>query len=93
MIDNRILIACIAMLAAALLPLPYAYYMLLRVVIFGVSAYLAVAAFTGEKTELAWVLAVCALVYNPIFPVHMPREGWAIINLLTIGLLGYVFRR
>ena len=50
MIDNRILMACIAMLVLAL-PLPYAY-MLLRVAIFGVCAYLAVAAFSNEKAEL-----------------------------------------
>ena len=92
MIDNKILIACIVMLAIALLPLPYAYYMLLRVVIFGASAYLAVAAFSEDKTELAWVLAINALIYNPILPVHMTKDGWTIINLLTIGLFGYVYK-
>lgn len=80
------------MLGLALLPLPYAYYMLLRVAIFGVSAYLAVAAFSSEKTGLAWVLAINALVYNPVFPVHMTKDGWTIINLFTIGLLSYVYK-
>ena len=92
MIDNKILIACIFGLAIALLPLPYAYYMLLRVAIFGISAYLAVAAFSSGRTGLAWALAINALVYNPVFPVHMTKDGWTIINLLTIGLLGYVYK-
>ena len=92
MIDNKILIACVVMLAIAMLPLPYAYSMLLRVVIFGASAYLAVAAFSADKTGLAWILAINALVYNPVFPVHMTKDGWTIINLLTIGLLSYVYR-
>lgn len=92
MIDNKILIACIVMLAIALLPLPYAYYMLLRVVIFGVSAYLAVAAFSAGKTELTWMLAINALIYNPVFPVHMTKDVWIIINLLTIGLLVKIYK-
>ena len=92
MIDRRLLIGCIAMLGLALLPLPYAYYMLLRVVIFGVSAYLAVAAFSADKTELAWMLAINALIYNPVFPVHMTKDVWMIINLLTIGLLVNIYK-
>ena len=92
MIDNKILVGCIVMLGLALLPLPYAYYMLLRVAIFGVSAYFASTVFSGGKTGLAWVLAINALIYNPIFPVHMTKDGWTIINLFTIGLFGYVYR-
>ena len=92
MIDNKILIASIVMLAIALLPLPYAYYMLLRVVIFGVSAYLAVAAVSADKNELAWMLAINALIYNPVFPVHMTKDVWIIINLLTIGLLVKIYK-
>ena len=93
MIDNRLLIACMAILAIALLPLPYTYYMLLRVVIFGVSAYLAITAFSAGKTELTWVLAINALIYNPIFPVHMTKDGWVVINLLTISLFGYIYKQ
>jgi len=92
MIDSKILIGCIVLLGLALLPLPYVYYMLLRVGIFGVSAYLAVTAFSEEKTGPAWILAINALVYNPVFPVHMAKEGWTIINLLTIGLFCYVYK-
>ena len=92
MIDRRLLIGCIVMLGLALLPLPYAYYMLLRIVIFGVSAYLAVAAFSADKTELAWMLAINALIYNPVFPVHMTKDVWMIINLLTIGLLVNIYK-
>ena len=92
MIDSRVLAGCIVFLGLALLPLPYAYYMLLRVAIFGISAYLAVAAFSSGRTGLTWALAINALVYNPVFPVHMTKDGWTIINLLTIGLLSYVYR-
>jgi len=82
-----------AILAIALLPLPYTYYMLLRVVVFGVSAYLAITAFSAGKTELTWVLAINALIYNPIFPVHMTKDGWVVINLLTISLFGYIYKQ
>ncbi len=71
---------------------PYGYYMLLRVVVCAVCAYVAVRAASLDRTGWAWVLGVAAVVYNPIIPVHLTRGPWSIVNALTVAILvGSVF--
>lgn len=80
-------VACL-MLAWAINPEnPYGYYILLRWVCCGVLAYLAVRAYRHGLEGWTWMLAVTAGVYNPILRVHLTRDLWTVINLLTIGLL------
>ena len=78
------------MLGLALLPLPYSYYILLRLGMCGVFAYLAYTASQSNEQGLAWVLGITAVIYNPFAPLHLGREVWTVINLATIGLLFYV---
>lgn len=80
-------VICIIMLLWALNPNnPYAYYVLLRWVCCGIFAYLAFQAFEYKKQSWVWVLGITALLYNPIFRVHLNRELWSIINIITIGI-------
>jgi len=65
---------------------PYGYYILLRWVCCGIFAYLAFQALENEKQGWVWVLGITALVYNPIFRVHLNRELWSIINVVTIAI-------
>ena len=92
-VDQRILVVSMFALGVALLPLPYAYYMLLRVGMCGVFAYLAYTASQSNEQGLAWVLGVTAVIYNPFAPLHLGREVWTVINLATIGLLFFVKAR
>jgi len=92
-IDQRILIGSVIALVVALLPLPYAYYMLLRVGMCGMLAYLAYTASQSNQQGLTWVLGITAVIYNPFAPLHLGREVWTVINLGTIGLLFYVKSR
>lgn len=92
-VDQRILVGALVALGVALLPLPYAYYMLLRVGMCGVFAYLAYTASQSNEQGLAWVLGITAVIYNPFAPLHLGREVWTVINLATIGLLFVVKAR
>jgi hypothetical protein len=65
---------------------PYGYYILLRWVCCGVFAYLAFKAFAQEQQGWAWVLGITAGVYNPIIRVHLTREIWSVVNIITIGI-------
>lgn len=65
---------------------PYGYYILLRWVSCGIFAYIASRALEHKKQGWVWVLGMTALVYNPIFRVHLNRELWSIINIVTIGI-------
>lgn len=82
------------MLFTALLPLPYSYYQLLRWVVFLSSGYfflylkalriLDMSLFqTKHKTELLAILAVIAIVFNPITPFHLTRSLWSVFNVLA----------
>jgi len=75
----------ILMLVIALNPSnPYAYYILLRWVCCGSFVYLSVKALDQEKRNWAWVFGATAFIYNPIFHIHLNREIWTVINLITI---------
>jgi len=79
-------IAC-AMLLWALYPgNPYGYYLLLRVVCCAAFAYLAFVAWERQQRGWVWVLAVVAVVYNPIFRIHLTREIWSALNVATVAV-------
>ena len=65
---------------------PYGYYVLLRWVICGIFAFLALQAFEKGNKEWVWILGITAGVYNPFIPLHLGREIWALANLATIGV-------
>lgn len=77
-----------AALAGALLHMPYGYYMLLRLLICGIAAYLASQDASAGRTAWAWVLGGCAVLYNPIFKFPLGRDLWGSVNVATILLLG-----
>ena len=64
---------------------PYGYFVFLRVVIF-LAAFVFVAIFAGEKRELLVVLfAGIAILFNPLFPVHLTRDKWLVFDVLAIA--------
>lgn len=77
------------MLLWALVPgNPYGYYLLLRWICCGVFGYLAIQAFESNRQGWVWAMGITAGVYNPIIPVHLTREIWVVVNLVTIGIVG-----
>jgi hypothetical protein len=71
-----------AMLFLGAAPLPYGYYMLLRLVACGVFAFAAFIAFDRKSKALPWVYGFMALVFNPIIKIHFPKEIWALGTLM-----------
>ena len=81
-----ITIAAIAV-AIGLLPLPYVYYMLLRIFLCGLSLYFLTRP-TGMRDVEKWVLAGLVLLFNPIAPVELGSKPlWSIINIATVVLV------
>lgn len=76
------------LLLIAVLPLPYGYYMLLRVVVFFVFGYyffvLRKKHIDAKKELPVWVWAIAgfALLFNPFMPAHLLRPIWAIFNIV-----------
>ena len=72
---------------------PYSYYTLLRWATFAASVFIAVRASKGEKAVWFWVFIIIAVVFNPVLPIHLKRDTWAIIDLAAaaVFLVSIVF--
>ena len=80
-------ISVIFLLLAMLEGWAYGFFMLLRCVVFGTSAYLTWLAYTCRKESWSWIFGFIALLFNPIIPIHLYRELWVIIDLLVAVFL------
>ena len=80
------LIAAITLLWA-LLPNPYGFYMLVRLIVFGVCGYTAFRYAKHDDSGMAWLFGVIAIAYNPLLPVFLTRAIWMPVDLVTAGLL------
>ena len=78
-----IVIAVIAV-AVGLLPMPYGYYMLLRLFFCGVSLYF-LSGVRRVRDVQKWVLVGLAVLYNPLVPVELGSKPlWSIVNIGTV---------
>ncbi|MFY2824507.1 DUF6804 family protein [Ruegeria sp. MALMAid1280] len=75
--------ACL--LVVAILPMPYGYYQVLRLVVCSVAVFLTAFEFRQNSKFGGWcvVLSTVALLFNPIVPVHLSQALWMPIDLLT----------
>ena len=90
---KNIKIVCSVMLFIALFNNPYSYYQILKWVITIVSGYLANHYFKSSLEGLGWIFVAIAVLYNPIAPIFFERSTWEVINVLTIGVLIYTYRK
>jgi hypothetical protein len=75
---------------------PYSYYTLLRWICCPVFAYSAFAAHEENRLPWVWIFGVLALLYNPLFRVHLDRSTWTGVNWATVAVLvvaAILFRR
>lgn len=63
---------------------PYGYYVLLRVICCALFMYLCFASIRLKVSIWAWILGVTAFVYNPIIPLHLNRDLWTVVNIITV---------
>jgi uncharacterized membrane protein len=72
-----------AMLLLGVLPLPYGYYMLLRIVACGAFAYACFIAYRNQANALPWVYGLFAVVFNPIAPIRLDKGTWVLVDILA----------
>lgn len=80
-------LVCAVLLIAALLPFPYAYYVLVRWVACPVLIHTAIVAHRQRREGWTWVFGVTAAMLNPIFPLHLGRGGWIPVDLAVAVFL------
>ena len=81
-------LVAIILLLWALAHHPYGYYQILRWVVCGSAAYSAFVATELNKIFWAWTLGITAVLFNPIIPIHLDRETWAVIDIAAAIIFG-----
>lgn len=66
---------------------PYAYYSLLRVMVFAACALEVWFAVESNRPVVGWMMGLTAVLYNPFATIHRNRSLWTLINVVTILLL------
>jgi len=62
---------------------PYGYYNLLRLIVCGTGIFLAVISYQQKNTKWTWTMGTIAFVFNPIFPIHLGKEIWVVIDIIV----------
>ena len=77
----------IILLLIALGDLSYGYYSFLRIFTFIISVY------TLRKNNLSTILfggwIFTAIIYNPIIKIHLEKENWILVNIISTIFIGY----
>ena len=71
------------MLFAALLPLPWGYYTLLRVALCMAALYSGVGAWIRNEQAFVWLWGVIAVLFNPLAPFSLGRSVWTVVDIMT----------
>ena len=91
-LPDVITIAAVAV-AIGLLPLPYESYMLLRLLLCGVSIFY-LSSLPGVRDTEKWVLTGLAILHNPVFPIELGSKLlWSLINVATVVWLWFLRER
>lgn len=77
------LISAALLVAAVFGRWPYGFYMLMRLVVCGCSAFLAVKANGTRNVLWTWVMAGVAVLFNPVLPLRMHRGDWQIVDTVA----------
>jgi len=89
----RVVTIAATAVAIGLLPLPYGYYMLLRLFLCMLCVYF-LSSVRGVRDREKWVLVGLAVLYNPIAPVELGGKPlWSIIDIATVGWFWMLDRR
>ena len=76
----------IPLLLACLLPMPYGYYQLVRVVATAAFAFLA---YQERENSLLWVFVGLALLFQPFEKIDLGRTVWNIVDVVVAVFLGW----
>jgi hypothetical protein len=87
MIPRGVVIAVAVMLVVGALPMPYGYYTLLRIVACGLFGFLAYDIYIRGGKVLPWVFGFMAVLFNPLIKIHLPKEVWIFIDVVSAAAL------
>ena len=71
------------MLLIGVLPLPYSYYTLLRIVATVVFLWPAFVSYSRKEKMLPWAFAATAILFNPLVKIHLTKELWVVVDIVA----------
>ncbi len=80
-------IITILMLLLTLADNPYGYYQILRWVVCGVAGYLSYLEYQKFRYPWTWVFGIIAVLFNPLSTIHLDKDIWIVLNIITAGIL------
>lgn len=86
-IIRKIQLATSVILLLCFLPMPYGFYMIVRIVTMFVCLFLMLGYYSVGKKELAATFGVIALLFQPIVKIALGRELWLLVDLVVAILL------
>ena len=76
-----------AMLLLCLAPMPYGYFMLVRLVATVVLGVMAYRYYASNKLAAAYIFGVLALLFQPVYKIALGRVMWNVVDVIVAGLL------
>jgi hypothetical protein len=89
MSTKKLSLILIPLLLACLLPMPYGYYQLVRVVATASFAFLA---YQERENNLLWVFIGLALLFQPFEKIALGRTLWNVVDVAVAVFLGWYGR-
>lgn len=84
---QKLQLAGAAILLLCILPLPYGFYTIVRIVTTIISAYLAYEYFSRNKNELGITFTIIAVLFQPFIKFAIGRDVWIVIDFVVAILL------
>lgn len=77
----------IVVILLAFLNMPYSYYHWLRIFVFITAITVMIADFKNANPLWLVVFGFIAIIFNPIYPVHLySKENWLILDIVCVFL-------
>lgn len=80
---KQVIYLAVGFLLLGVLPLPYGYYTLLRLIACAVFAWAAYVSFENKEALLPWIFIILALLFNPLIKVYLSKDIWAVIDVCS----------
>lgn len=71
------------MLLLAFLDWDYWFFQLLRWVVCFSAVYIAYQNYLKDNIYFPWAFGIIAVLFNPINPIHLDRDMWAVIDVIV----------
>ena len=91
--QQKIQIVGAIILLLCILPMPYGFFIIVRVATTIISAFLAYNYYQQKKQGLAITFGIIAVLFQPFFKLALGREMWLIVDVIVAVLLLFLALR